>query len=564
MKIKFGLRIKFTLLFIGLILLMVSAVLYQRFNGLKAERQLNYAISVARVVEGMVNEEGLRHYMETGEEDKGYGSLISEMTELLQNANVYYLYVVTVETEESGKYIFDLKKEGTEAVWNHRLGENSNLKANYPGLSEVLASKEASTGFDRMVSNGEKLDSVYVPVLDEREEVIAFVGVDFKEEGMAKETMEMIRRAKNDGSGGIIFGACALLCLLLLFFMVWFSVLRPVYRLQEHAEQIERGNFHYETPVRGHDELSEITEVFNRMSRHIAENIGEMQILSDAYYKYVPSKILTLLKKKSIVEVKPGDAESAMLTVFSLQMAEFATTIRKKSTTEMVDSINRVLRVSVPAVADRGGMIEGFQHAGFTALFEQKGEAALSGAVAICQTLNRMARQKQIEKNQAGIGIAYGEVTLGIVGQEMRMAAVMFSQYKDAACWLQQIACRYQAHILITRTAADNIPGFYDTYHVRNLGFLHNSYTGYTDRIYDVYDGDAEEEKELKNATKADFEKGVELYCMKDFPEARRKFIAVLKRFRRDRAAKEYLNLCDRYCRQENQQDIEIYFTKME
>lgn len=255
---------------------------------------------------------------------------------------------------------------------------------------------------------------------------------------------------------------------------------------------------------------------------------------------------------------------STMLTVFSLQLNDFERTIRKKSTKEMIDAINQILTACVPVVSNYEGMVEGFQNAGFTALFDNGCKAAVLSAVTICQKLNRMVLLNQLQKNQVGIGIAYGEVALGIVGQESRMAAITVSQYRDTACWLQSIAKQYQAHILITQTAANCIPDFFESYHTRTLGFLYNTYTGYKDRVYDIYDGDTREEIESKNDTKELFEKGVELFCVRDFAGARQKFIAVLKRFRKDKAAKEYLYLCDRYSSQKNQKDTDIYFTKME
>mgnify|MGYP006990313783 CR=1 FL=1 len=49
------------------------------------------------------------------------------------------------------------------------------------------------------------------------------------------------------------------------------------------------------------------------------------------------------------------------------------------------DAINQVLHVSVPVIVEKEGMIEGFQNAGFTALFDNNSEAALLGAITICQ-----------------------------------------------------------------------------------------------------------------------------------------------------------------------------------
>lgn len=560
MKVKFGLRLKFTLLFLVLVLFMALAVFFfmkRNHKNLVEEQYRNYAAFIAQIVDGMMDEKELLEYAKSGREDEYYDELVEQMKRIQCRSNVFYLYIVVLKNEKEGIYFFDLKLVDGESVINHRLGEKNDLEKNYPKLLEVLSSKNPNNAFDDININGEELRSTYVPILNEAGDVVAFVGVDFDGNSFAEETKKYIRQ-----SAVSLFGIMAV-CFVFLLLIVQFSVLNPVYRLKEHAESISEGRFDHELTVRGHDELSEICSVFNRMSKTIAGNIEEMQRINNAYYRYVPSKILTLLKKNSIEDIELGNEVKAMLAVFSFQLTDFDRTIRNKTTKEMIDAMNQVLHRSVPVVTEQEGMVESFQSAGFTALFDNGCKAAVTSAITICQKLNQMVLSKQLDENHAGIGIAYGEVMLGIVGQEKRLAAVTVSQYRDTACWLQSIAYRYQSHILITQTAANRIPDFFTSYHIRTLGFLYNTYTGYTDRIYDVYDGDSREEIELKNATKEAFEKGVELFCIRNFAKARQKFIEVLKRFRKDKAAKEYLYLCDEYSMKENQKDIEIYFTKM-
>lgn len=561
MKVRFGLRMKFTLLFLGLMFLIALAVisfLDRSHTSLVREQYMNYAIFIAQMVNGMTDERELQQYAKSGKRDAHYDELVEQMKEIQLRSEVFYLYVVVVENEEEGIYFFDLKLVDGKSVMNHSLGERNDLQKNYPGLSEVLSSKNPSILFDKIQIQEEELDSVYVPILNEEGEVTAFAGVDFNQNAFNEDTEKYIQETAFSLMG--IMAAC--FCLLLL--IVQFSILHPIFRLERQAELISEGNLDQELEVRGHDELSEISYVFNRMSKSIAGHMEDMQGLNDAYFRYVPAKILTLLGRNNIEDIKLGDKVNVILTVFSFQLADFDRTIRQKTTGEMIAAMNQVLHSCVPMVTEQEGMVESFQNAGFTALFDNGCEAAVLSAVTVCQKLNHMVLLKQLDENQAGIGIAFGEVMLGIVGQEKRMEAITASQYRDTACWLQSVARKYQAHILITQTAANQIPDFFETYHIRTLGFLYNTYTGYTDRIYDVYDGDSRKEIESKNETKEEFEKGVELYCIRDFVGARQKFIGVLKRFTRDRASKEYLYLCDKYIAQGNKEEVDIYFTKVE
>lgn len=567
MKVKFGLRLKFTLVFLFLMVLVgVTAILFlsESHRALIQEYRLESAVSIAKIAAGMLDEEKLQEYVKTGEMDAGYDEILSQLKQLQLYSEVFYLYVVFVENEKNGVYFCDLKLEGVgpdvALDVNHRLGDENDLEINYPGLIAVLNSKKASKNFDEVTvpETGENLDSVYVPILNQEDEVTFFVGVDLNKDELTKDTMDHIKRAANSLIGVM------LICFFVLLGIVQFSILRPIYDLKEKAQQISNGQFDVELVVKGHDELSNITDAFNRMADSIAGHMADMHRLNEAYYRYVPDKILTLLKKESIEEIRLGNEVDELLTVMSFQLSDFDGRIRKKTTREMIDSINQILHVTVPVVTEDNGIIEKFQNTGFTAMYDNGCEVALSNAITMCQKLNQMVSLKRIPENPIGIGIAYGYVTIGIVGQEKRMAVITVSQYRDTACHLQNIAERYQAQILITQTAADGIAGFCEKYHYRTLGFLHNTYTGYVDRIYDVYDGDSQEEFHYKDETKEDFEKGVELYCAGKFQIARGFFIEVLKRFRRDRAAKEYLYLCDKNSVAGKLEENFMYFTEME
>ena len=82
------------------------------------------------------------------------------------------------------------------------------------------------------------------------------------------------------------------------------------------------------------------------------------------------------------------------------------------------------------------------------------------------------------------------------------------------------------------------------------------------EKIYDVYDGDNEEDRRRKDMTRQMFEKGVSLFCARKFYEARNAFVEVLKQFRRDAAAREYLYLCNQYYQRDDAGEIDIYIER--
>lgn len=149
--------------------------------------------------------------------------------------------------------------------------------------------------------------------------------------------------------------------------------------------------------------------------------------------------------------------------------------------------------------------------------------------------------------NTRTIAISYGRVMLGVIGHENRMEAAAISAHSNLAKSLRLKGETYGAGILITHLVYRQIEDFEKQYHARYLGNVYISANDSLERIYDVYDGDPEEEFYYKDLTKQLFEQGVDLFVARKFYEARLVFVEVLKRHRKDRAAKEYLYRCDRY-----------------
>ena len=65
--------------------------------------------------------------------------------------------------------------------------------------------------------------------------------------------------------------------------------------------------------------------------------------------------------------------------------------------------------------------------------------------------------------------------------------------------------------------------------------------------LYDLVDAYSFYDKTNKLLTKERFEKGVELFILGNFAEARKQFIDVIRIDSNDEVAKKYLFLCDEY-----------------
>lgn len=352
-----------------------------------------------------------------------------------------------------------------------------------------------------------------------------------------------------------VLSCCLILVITVILVLILLLFLLPLKKLKECAGRLAEGEMGVTVPVRGHDEVADISAAFNKMSLGIAQYVRDIREMSDGYYKFIPARILELLGKESIQQVELGDEITEDMTILSLHTIDYhrLTASAEKVYTE----INQILSMLVEPIDSHHGVVEHFEDSGLSAFFTGESREALDAAVEIHRSLDELLPDKG-----RTIAVSYGFLMLGVIGHEKRMEVAAISAHSVLAKALGIIGSKYGARILITHRVYQQIPDFESQYHARYIGNVCLSAADVLERVYDVYDGDTEEEFYYKELTKPLFEKGVELFVAKKFYEARLIFVEVLKRHRKDRAAKEYLYRCDQYYKLADTEEIDTVIEK--
>lgn len=331
--------------------------------------------------------------------------------------------------------------------------------------------------------------------------------------------------------------------------------LHPLGRLKRTVTEIADGNLGAQTTVRGHDEVAEISRVVNHMSQNVEYRDREIRATSDGYARFVPAEVFDLLDKQSVIDVELADQTHVDAMVLGCGVATFDEAIRTMASKEMFALINQILERLVPTIETTGGMVDCFDKAGLVAIYTQQGAGALDAAITLRRNLRTSPLDDALANGFHGV-ISAGPAMIGIVGANRRLEAMTISEHSNFARFLRPLAMAHGAHILITESAASQIPNFHTAYHGRVLGYVRMAAQEKVERIYDVYDGSDEATYSAKELTKDTFEKGVELYCTGKFYDARLLFIEVLKQHRQDSAAQKYLYRCDQAHHEGKEQDV--------
>ena len=117
--------------------------------------------------------------------------------------------------------------------------------------------------------------------------------------------------------------------------------------------------------------------------------------LREAYSKFVPLDVLSLLGKESILEVHLGDQIQQVVTVMFIDIVEYTTLSEQMTPKENFDFINGALKRIGPIMHKYNGVISQFLGDGAMAIFKESADEALEAAMAIQEEIASSSQGSQ-------------------------------------------------------------------------------------------------------------------------------------------------------------------------
>lgn len=553
MKLKFGLRVRFIgmfLMFSVMISMTAGYVTRQKFENAIWNQYQKDAIETANLAVGFIDGDDFERYAETLVKDDKYEITQDNLNKIRRTSDVVYIYALKLISDSETIYVFDTWDEDTPPDEVGQLGGREAYDPTYTGIATALETKETNREFEvTSITQFGYNATIYAPILNSAGDAVGVLGVDVAMNDIKSTAMEAVKELLT------VMSAIILFCVLVLLMVVQGSFISPVRVLKSCVEEMAAGKLGVQAPVRGNTEITEISRVFNQMSNNIRVHMQEMSELNDGYHKFVPVEVFRILQKVDVTQIRLGDYRETILSVLSMEIRDFDKISSEMESRQLFSFINRIYREAVPAIQKREGVIGEYYKGGFSAFYQSSCQNVLDSAIVICQHFHEVRRQMEREGlrcPELGFGISHGTVMLGIVGDEDRLSTSMLSDQITAAEHLKSVAWKYHSQILMTGTAAAQVPDFSERYSSRFIGILRFKNSGKTEEIYDVYDGDSIEDRERKTLTRDKFEEGVRKFLAREFYEARLCFVEVLKLYRFDYAAREYLYLCNCIYQDEN------------
>ncbi len=279
-------------------------------------------------------------------------------------------------------------------------------------------------------------------------------------------------------------------------------------------------------------------ELLTRIRNHL-----HLSKTTQSFGRFVPLEYLNFLDRESIVDVQLGDHISKEMTVMFSDLRDFTAISESMSPQENFDFINGYLERTSPVIREHNGFIVKYLGDGMMAVFPERCDDAIQAGI---EKLRRVAeynadRQKLGHQPiRVGIGINTGHMMVGIVGEASRMQGDALSDKVNLTARVEGLTKFYGISFIMTAETYKSLTSP-EKYCVRFLDKVQVKGKTETLDLYEIYDGDSSEQRDLKQVTQAEYNEALEQYYERDFAGAQAKLFGVLQRNPQDKVAWHHL-----------------------
>lgn len=222
-------------------------------------------------------------------------------------------------------------------------------------------------------------------------------------------------------------------------------------------------------------ELAQLSNSFNDMIAQLRQSQLDMEILNNAYQRFVPEKGLQLLGKQSIIEINLGDHIECNMSVLFSDIRDFTSITENMTSSESFSFVNEYLKIMEPVIEKHHGFIDKYIGDAVMALFPDKDGAdnAINAGLAMMSALdelNQMRISRGDEAINIGVGINTGNLILGTIGGEVRLEETVIGDTVNVASRMESLNKQFGTQILISESTYQSISEDYRKT-VRNIGF---------------------------------------------------------------------------------------------
>ena len=423
------------------------------------------------------------------------------------------------------------------------IGVDQNSPCFYP--FEIMMSKGAEKLYEKAALTGEAVTGTIQDKFGERYVCITPIG------GSSGQTIYLLETgiytANIDSYTATyikdfaVMSASFLIIVAVVLMILFYRILFPIGEIKREMQKFADGDRSIRIRSSSEDELTGITQVFNKMADDIDVQILNLEHMSETYYRFVPPSIIELLGKDNLGSLTLGSNVRGEYAVLNVRLA-----FNEALTLEQNEAMMNRFFNTENRFAQQNNIISIVDDANLQSIImicQQGAEAAVTTALTILAKIDADNQKCNFnEQLKVHFVLDRTDVYFGICGDEERYIPVVlapkFEKLLSNSYFLKSMGSR----LLVTEAAYKTIENI-DAYANRYIGSIKNAPLDV--KMYDIYDDRIAEQIRIMKTTQHAFDKAMELYEKGYYYEAKNLYAMVLRENPQDMAAKYYVFRCE-------------------
>jgi len=312
------------------------------------------------------------------------------------------------------------------------------------------------------------------------------------------------------------------------------------------------------------DELGNVSSGLNSMAEELQQQFDRITLLNESTIRFVPVQFMEHLGVSDITKMKLGDNVQRDISVLFFDIRYFSIDSEMMTARENFVFINKILSIAGPIIRKHHGFVDKFIGDAVMALFINGIDAVRAG-IELFQTLviEESTRVKVgVDGINIGVGIHWGSVMMGIVGEDERLSSTVISANVNLASRVEGLSKQTGSGLLITKDTMNQLAGNESEFAYRFIGMVQAAGVNEVVGLFDMLDALSPEERQSRLATKAIFESGVRKYHMNDYAAAIQRFEEVMSADPSDICAAHHLEDAHKRLKHPNMPGVFVFNKK--
>lgn len=266
-------------------------------------------------------------------------------------------------------------------------------------------------------------------------------------------SLEKAKEEENDLAFAILTsGALALAGSLLAIMLVSRGLTRPIHNLLRGTKEIREGNFNIRVPVKGKDEIGELSASFNEMAKGLALNQRYHTVLTQVADKGIARALMR-------GEVRLG-GELREVSVLFCDIRGFTAFTEGMNPEEVIILLNEHMTAMTEIVHKHHGVVDKFVGDLIMAIFGAPVASANDTQNAAKCAIEMIERRRQLNQSSlyqlaVGIGLTTGTNLVGCMGSINRLDYTVLGEKVNLASRLCDAAARME--VLVDDTTKEKL-----------------------------------------------------------------------------------------------------------